>query len=153
MNRKLSYLIIVICLVLAIKKLSFPNLHALTGKATAPVYTKVDIDTWTDYVASLKNKNTKAVAKYRNPFSGRGGSKGRKKRSNKVEKSTIEPSALRDYTITGMVANRAATVTDRDGRVSVLKIGDSLEGATLESITGTTASFKGPAGTFTLSLK
>ncbi|MGL1900984.1 MAG: hypothetical protein OCC49_02525 [Fibrobacterales bacterium] len=153
MNRKLSYLIIVVCLVLAIKKLSFPDLHALTGKTSAPVYKKVDINTWANYVASLKNQNTKAVAKYRNPFTGTGATKGRKKGRAKKVASTVKPSALREYTITGMVAKRAVTVTDRDGRVSVLKIGDSLEGAMLESIAGTTASFKGPTGTFSLSLK
>ncbi len=151
MKRNISYLIIALVTFLVVDQLSFPDLQFLTGEKAQPTYKKIDVAEWTLYAeadstsARIKNKP------YKNPFVKRE----RKYRPRKKVKPTVVavPSVLRGYSLTGIVANRAITISDPKGSISVLKIGDSLAEAELVGINGTTALFKGPGGEFTLSLK
>ncbi len=151
MKRNISYLIIVLVTFLLVDQLSFPDLQFLTGEKTQQTYKKIDVAEWTPYTEADSTSEKIKNKPYKNPFVKRE----RKYTPRKKVKPTVVvvPSVLRGYSLNGIVANRAITISDPQGSISVLKIGDTLADAELVGISGTSATFKGPGGEFILSLK
>jgi len=150
MNRVLSFIIIALLGVVLNDMIVVPDVTVLTGGSNSSVTKALDVSTWEEAVQIVDSNTTATEAPYKNPFVTR---EVKQHRIKTKPAFASNPSLLRKYTLTGIVGNRAITLSDIHGKISVMKKGDVLEQAELIDVSGGIAVFKGPTGTFELKLK